>query len=608
MTTATAPVGEALPLSRADDGHGRMGALPWIVFAAAAGVALVSAADALSRTGEQGGPLLFWLGFAAIVFPAALRLTGEHAGSGERAATVVVVGLALFAVKVLRDPFAFTFGDELAHLRNLQDILGTGQLFGTNSILPITPRYPGLESAASAVAIGGGTSAFAAGLAVIAAARVMFMLAVYLTYERLTGSPRVAGLGALVSTAAPTFLFFSAQFSYESLAVPLGAVALFALVRRLQATGRSERLRWGAVVVVMALAVIATHHVTSYALVALLLAVCLLSIPLGTARAAPWLLTAVVGVLSLAWLAFVASRTVDYLRPVIENAFNDVIDTITRESDTRTLFRSTSGVEQTPMGERVLAIVSIAVLALGIVAGLRVAWRSRTRDPVLLPLGFAAVAYIGTLPLRVVPAAWETASRAGSFLFLGVGLMAAIGLVWLLDREGPGRGPRLLAAAAVTLVIAGGVIAGWPENLRLGQPFRVKVDGRTLQPPALAAARWSGGALGPARRVGAQDADARLLLTEAGQTAFQGVNPDVRAVLDAERLEPWHTDLLRRERISLLVSDRRTVSADNIAGYFFDVAPPDLAPARTETKFDLASVDRLYDSGEIVIFEVGGLW
>ncbi len=64
-----------------------------------------------------------------------------------------MVGLALYAAKLLRDPFGFTFGDELAHLHNLQEILATGGLFGSNSILPVTPRYPGLESAAAAVTV-----------------------------------------------------------------------------------------------------------------------------------------------------------------------------------------------------------------------------------------------------------------------------------------------------------------------------------------------------------------------------------------------------------------------------------------------------------------------
>lgn len=585
----------------------RFNGLPWVILAAAAGSAMVAGADALSRSGHSGGSVLFWLGLVTVLFPAALRLTGQSAGSGERAATVVVVGLTFFAFKVLRDPFAFTYGDELAHLHNLQQILDTGRLFGSNSILPITPRYPGLESTAAAVADGGGTSAFAAGLAVTAAARAVFMLAVYLAYERLTGSPRVAGLGALVSTAAPTFFFFSAQFSYESLAVPLAGVVLFALMRQLSAVDSAERRRWSAVVVILAAGIIATHHLTSYALVIFLLTVCALHIPLGTGRRAPWVTAVIVAALTAAWLAVVAERTVGYLSPVIGNAFDDVIDTITREADTRTLFRSTSGVEQTPIGERIVAIVAIAVLALGVAAGLLVAWRRWRRDPVLTLLGIAAVGYLATLPLRVVPAAWETASRAGSFLFLGVGLTAATGLVWFLDRGGPDLRRRLLAASMVTLVTAGGVIAGWPASLRLGQPYRVKAEGRTIQPPALTAARWSGSTLGPSQRVAAQDADARLFLIEGRQTALQGVNPDVQAVLDAKRLEPWHTDLLRSERIDLAVSDRRTVSADNIAGYFFDVGTPSLAPESATTKFERPDVDRLYDSGNIVIFDVRGL-
>ncbi len=146
-TAAPALVGDAAPpAEREHEGAGRLGAFPWLALAAAAGLVFVAGADALSRTGEPGASLLFWPGLALIVFPAALRLTGEEASSGERAATVVLVGLALYGIKVLRDPFAFTFADELAHFHNLQQIEDTGRLFGSNSILPVTPWYPGLES------------------------------------------------------------------------------------------------------------------------------------------------------------------------------------------------------------------------------------------------------------------------------------------------------------------------------------------------------------------------------------------------------------------------------------------------------------------------------
>lgn len=601
------PVDCADPVSRAPAAPGTS-RLPWLLLGAAAGIAAIAGADALSRTGSSGGGVAFWLGLVLIVFPAALRLTGADAGSGERAATVVLVGLSLYAVKVLRDPFAFTFGDELAHLHNLQQITATGRLFGSNPILPVTPRYPGLESVAAGLSRTGAASGFAAGLVLIAAARTAFVLSIYLVYERLTGSARLAGLGALLCAAAPTFLFFSAQFSYESLAVPLAGVALLGLVRRQSATDAVERRRWSAVTILAAAAVVPTHHITAYALTALLLAVCVAQSILTRPRDAPWVVAGVVAALTLAWLILVASRTVGYLSPVLTDAVDNIADTVRRESGTRTLFRSTGGVEQTPWGERVVALGAVALLALAIVTGLATRWRTWRRRPLLLILGLAALAYLATLPLRVVPAAWETASRSGSFLFVGVGLTAAAGLSWWLGRGDDTPARRALAAAAVTLLIAGGVIAGWPSSIRLAQPFRVSVAGTTLEPPAVAAARWSRERLGPGRRVGAQDADARILLVDGRQTAYQGVHPDIRGMLDAESLEPWQRRLLRENRLGILVTDRRTISADNIAGYAFDRGRPELAPAATSAKFDLPTVDRLYDAGDLVIFDVRGLW
>jgi hypothetical protein len=602
------PLPATVARERAGASAVRLGALPWIILLAAAGVAAASLADALSRTGHAGGTALFWLAVALILLPAALRLTSDRASSGERAATVVAVGLALYAVKVLRDPFAFTFGDELAHLSNVQSILGSGRLFGQNSILPVTTRYPGLESVAAAVARAGGTSAFAAGLAVIAAARVMMLLGLYLFYERVSGSPRAAGLGALVYTAAPTFLFFTAQFSYESLALPLATVALFALMRWSQAHDRSEARRWAAVVVLSSAAVVATHHVTSYFLVVFLILAALLHWRLHGRHGAPWHLAAAVAALTLAWLSLVAGPTVGYLSPVITNALNNVIKVINQEAGARVLFANSGGPAHTPSGERIVAVVGILVLGVAVLVGLRAIWRQRRRNPVLVVLVILAVAYMATLPLRFVPAAWETASRAGEFLFIGVGMTVAFAAIWLLERGGRRPLRRLLAAAAVTIVFASGVIAGWPASERLGEPRRIVAAGRTLDPPSVVAALWSRRMLGPAQRVFAQNADARLFVVDGRQTAFEGSVPDVEDTLNKPILANWMRKLLRDNRITLVVADRRKVSADNIVGFFFDVGHPSLASAVAADKFNLPSVDRLYDDGNIVIYGVRGLW
>jgi len=584
---------------------GPAGSLPVIAMSISAGLLAASAADALSRTGRSGGLALFWLALVLIMFPAAVRLTSNRPRVRERAALVVMVGLGLYGVKVLRDPFVFNYGDELLHLPNLHAILTTGRLFGTNTILPISPRYPGLETAAALMVRAGGISQYDAGILLIGIARTIMLLTLYLFYERVSGSPRVAGIGALVYTATPTFLYFGAQFAYESLALPLATVALMALVRWVRAGDLAARRRWGALVVALAAATIVTHHVTSYFLVLFLVSLCVVHVIMHERRTAPWLLTAIVVLLAVAWLTLVAGRTVGYLSPVITRALKNVIATINHETPTRTLFANQGGQEQTNLPERVVAVGGILALALGVLAGLLLSWRRRrSRQPLMTLLVICAILYMGTLPLRFVPAAWETASRAGEFLFLGVGVTVGIGSNWLLDRGGSGRlRRRVPVAVAVTLVFASGVIAGWPGSELLSQPRRVVAQGRTLDPPQVVAATWSGRMLGPHQRVYAEGADARFFNTNAQQTAFEGPGP-----LNTPTLSAFVHRALRANHITLVATDRRSISSDLLAGFFFDIGSPALASARAADKFDTKSTDRIFDSGPIVIYGVRSLW
>ncbi len=598
------------PPPRAVEQPSALGWLPWIFLAVAASVMAVSGADALSRTGHRGASLVLWLALALMIFPAAVRLCGERARPGERLATVVVVGLGLYAVKLLRDPFAFTYGDEFPHLYNLQTILSSGRLFGSNPILPITPRYPGLETLAASIARAGGMSPFAAGVTSVAAGRVLMMLGLYLLYARLSGSERVAGLGTLLYAATPNFLFWSAQFAYESLALPLAAVVLFITIRWAQEREPTLRRPWEAAFVIVVAAVVFTHHVSAYVVVAFLVAVCLIHWRLHGRRGAPWLLAGGAGVLTVLWLTLAAGGTVGYLRPVLTSALNQVIQTLARETPTRTLFANQGG-EVTPPAEIVIALSGIILLGLGVLVGVRLVWRERWRNPLMVLLVLCAFCYLGTLPLRFVPAAWETVSRAGDYVFIGVGLTVALGVIWLLERGKHGRPgrQRLLVAAAVTIVFASGVIAGWPANERLAQPRRVVVGGRTLDPPAVVAAAWSGRTLGANQRVFAQDADARFFLTNGSQTALTGnFAPDVDDLLDAKKLTPAMRAELRSYRTTLVVSDRRKISSDNLFGFFFDVGAPSLMPAATAGKFDVPGANRLYDGGDLVIYGVRGLW
>ncbi|MGD0385303.1 MAG: glycosyltransferase family 39 protein [Solirubrobacteraceae bacterium] len=606
----TVPVTTPAQSPRAAEQSSALGWLPWTFLAVAAGLMAASGADALSRTGHNGGSPLFWLALALMIIPAAFRLCGARARPGERIATVVVVGMGLYAVKILRDPFGFTYGDEFAHLHNLQSILASGRLFGANSILPITPRYPGLEMLAALIARVGGMSPFAAGVTTVAVGRLLIMLALYVLYARLSGSERAAGVGALLYAATPNFLFWSAQFAYESLALPLAVVALFVTIRWAQERRPGMRWPWELAFAVVAAAVVVTHHVSSYVLVAFLFAVCLIHWRLHGRAGAPWLLAAGSAVLTIIWLALAAGGTVGYLSPVLTSALKQVIQTLARETPTRTLFANQGG-EVTPPAEIIAAMSGIILLGLGLLIGVRLVWQQRWRNPLMVLLVLCGFVYIGTLPLRFVPAAWETVSRAGDFLFVGVGLTVALGIVWMLER-GRNRHPvrrRLAFAAAIMIVFASGVIAGWPANERLAQPRRVTVGGHTLDPTAAVAAQWSGRTLGAAQRVFAQDADARYFLTDAMQPSFTGdFAPDVDYLLNAPTLTPGIRSMLRGYGVTLVVSDRRAISSDNLFGFFLDVGPPSLTPAVPALKFDTRGANVLYDAGDLMIYGVRGLW
>src|SRR5258707_14642720 len=140
------------------------GELPVLSVIAAGGLLIMSAADRLSGAGYRNVEPLFWLSLLVIVAPISTRLLARRAARSERLGLVIVLGLALFLVKLLQSPFAFTYSDEFVHVFNASQIYQTGHLFNDNSILPATAFYPGLESATASIMRLAGLDGFSAGM------------------------------------------------------------------------------------------------------------------------------------------------------------------------------------------------------------------------------------------------------------------------------------------------------------------------------------------------------------------------------------------------------------------------------------------------------------
>lgn len=594
-----------------------LGWLPWLALSTAVGLALISLGYAQSRTGADHAAPLFYGGLLAVFVPIMVRLTAATASRGERIASVVLLGLALYAAKVLHDPFAFAFADEPVHQHNANEILRTGELFGFNTVLPVTPRYPGLEVATAALSALTGLSTFGAGLAVVGVARGLLMLSFFLVVERVTGSSRIAGLTTALYVGNPPYLFFSAQYSYESLALPLVLFILWAVLmwqRAARGWAPHTTWAWSAVILTMIVAVVTTHHMSSYALVGLLFAVCLLSGLPWTRRTAtprPWRFALAAGVATVTWLGIIARDTVGYLGPVLTGAVESAIGAVTGAGATRQLFRGTTGY-QPPFLERLVGLAAVIIVVLALPFGLRALWRRFRQEPVALLLACAALGYLGTLAARVVPAAWETAARAGGHLWPGVAFVVALAAIGLADRV------RILALGRIAVVVGaatvfmGGVIAGTSPTVRLPQTYRVDVGSQAIDPEGVASASWSREALGSNFGVVAEEAGGREMLLLARQRAYLGPRPAWVRILHAPKLEDWHVALLRQWNIRYVAVDRRVIADDELAGYFFRPAgDPEFSKARSPRvvrKLDrVPGVQRIWHSGDVAIYDVGRL-
>ena len=588
-------------------------------------------AYARSHPASSLGEALFWIGLLLIVGPFTARMATLGPARWERLASLLVVGVLLYLVKVVHDPYAFVYSDEWVHFNNAQEIARTGALFHPNPIIPVTARYPGLEAVTATLASTSGLSLFASGLLLLGAARIVLILALFFLFERLTGSARIAGAAGLVYATNPNFIFWSAQFSYESLALALAALSLVAAVAmpaaggepqqdgpvnlgsRLATTARlaDERVGWGIAASLAAVATVVTHHISSWALCIALLSACVVaSLRRSTRRDAPWLVAGVAVTATILWEYEVAPSTGSYLLPVLRRGFQQTIDTLRGRSSGRGLFESTVGASHeqvAPYWQRGIAIAAVGLIVLALPFGWRQITRRYTANPWVITLGIAAALYVAMLPMRLVPAAWETSNRSSEFLFVGVAL--TIGLA-ASRRWWTSRWFSPLAAVYIAVLLVGGVVAGWPPRVLLSQPYRAQVGNAVIGTQPSAAASWAADVLGPNHRFAAPEAVGRELLVHGDQTAFVTSAPfDIRGIVFGNVITSGMVSTLADRRIRYVATDRRASGDDSMGGYFFGGAGNTaVVNPRAAQKYNgFFGVDRIFDSGDIVVYDVGRL-
>ena len=301
-----------------------------IALISATGVLLVATAYTAGRLGHassSGADHLYWVGQGFILAPTSVRLLSRRAlTSSETLSLITVLTIAEYLVGVCYSPAAFTFSDELEHLRSTVSILQTGNLPTVNYLLPISPHYPGLEEATSALASGTGLSVFVSGLIVAGLTHLLFVYTLYLLFREISRSYRIAGVAVLCYASNSHFASFDSLYVYQTLALPFLGLTLLAAWRLASVREAGQRIGWLTLAILTIAATVVTHHVTSYVLVAALALITMAAVVTANWQSAAWaaVLTLLSAAAVVAWFVFAAPETWIYLRPFAESSLQSV--------------------------------------------------------------------------------------------------------------------------------------------------------------------------------------------------------------------------------------------------------------------------------------------
>ncbi|MGH2443527.1 MAG: hypothetical protein ACRDFX_10240 [Chloroflexota bacterium] len=592
-----------------------LGWFPAVATLSAIGCAIVAISDALALQSARASVPLYWIGLLVIVLPCATRLGLSGVSRRERIATVLWLAVTLYLVKVLYEPSAFTIFDEFSNWRTVSDISLTNHLFSANPLERVNPEFPGLGIVTDALAKLASMPVFVSGTLVVGLARLILVLAIFAIYEAAAGSSRIAGLATLIYMANPSYPLFDAQFAYESLALPLAILTILLVMR---AAGERGNARWTytALAVITMGATVVSHHLTAYALTAFLFGWALVSALFWHRyRQWPYLLGIAIlaSALSGVWLVSVASAVISYLAFPFTQAATAVGQVLLGRAGPKHLNQSSTGKPEPPLSQ--LASYGSALSVFGIAAaGLLLRFVRRRLHPLTLIFAVFVLIYPLTLGLRLVRAATETASRSAEYVFVGLGFFAACALVAVL---GTGNRQKFLMPVFlvwVAFMFAGSVTINTSPSQRQPGPYIMGGDARSVEPEGIRAALWARHYLGPGNRMIADRTNRQLMGSYGGQDPQLGnaAGSNVSTVFFTKTLTKLDKRIINADAIRYLPVDLRLSKGVPGLGIYFEGDEPDVygrkhGIARAAlTKFDhISGVNRLYDSGNIAIYDVG---
>ncbi|RWD48215.1 hypothetical protein [Mesorhizobium sp.] len=590
---------------------------------------LVVAGHAAGRRGYDVAPLLFWPGIVLLVAPTSLRIAWPTTARGERVFLLFLLAEALFYCKVVYSPTSFIGHDEFLHWIAADDLMTARRLFLSNPLLPIGPTYPALEIVSTAIVNLTGLPLFVAGTLLLAVLKGTFIGALFLFFESITGSPRIAAIACLAYMGCSTFVLFESMFSYESLGIVL-CVLIFAVEAASKDLVGRERLKALGLIALLLMSLSVTHHLAAFYAAIYLGAVAFLEALRRDAsmRSEARIAVGFTGMLAIAlpilWMEARGNHLAGYLGPIVETGFKTLLGKIAGAPNSDQL-----GAPPQPLAMRLTTLFAILLLALGLATGFfrslamaapsdaRTGWRPlqdvlgrRWRDSRVVFLSLLAFGFPISVAFRLTIGGWEIGNRMGTFVFIGVGLVVGVSVVHFWESRTLRGWRRIAPAVALAVIVLGGVTSAALEPLR--GHYRVAADQQSIESMGIETALWTKAWLGAGNRF-TSDRINRLLLASYGRQdvrvkIVEGVPPS--RVFENETLGPDEFWALVRSDIDFLLVDLRLSTAPPVLGFYFEPwqrRGTPLSGAELLKFNDIKGITRIYDNGWIVIYDVRGL-
>ena len=578
-------------------------------------------------------PAIFWPGVVLMLLPI-IRIADVKVARSERIILLILVAEAILLQAIFYEANGFTEFDEMLHWMSANDILYRRKLFLSNALLPIAPYYPALEIVTTALANLAHITVVSAGHLLLMVIRAILIVGLFLFFEKLSDSSRLAAIAAVLYMCAATFPVFESGFAYESLGLPL--CVLIGLVElQISRSGRGRSIRALILPGTLLATLAVSHHVSSLWMSGYLIALMVIEAfrrkEQADTRAAGWLLMGIVilgVVFPVVWMTVRGSALVDYLGPMIDSASKSFYAKISGKSPPREMFVGEDGVAQ-PLTIQFAAITMILLIAVGLATGFfrslclsigtsvagwsRLRWiiRREWLDSRIILLTLAAFGFPVSVALRLTGAGWEIGHRMSSFVFIGVSFVVAVTIVHFWQAR-PNRWNRIGVSAVLVLMVLGNIMLGW-GYLAIHAPYKVGADPGSIEPMGIATAQWTKQWLGPGQRFAADRVNRTLLATYGDQdvgTSMVGIDISrtiFNKKIDADALYP-----IRRGKIHYLLVDLRLTTALPVLGQYYESwensggHPP--SPS-VMLKFDYEqNIGRNYDDGYIVIYDVSRLY